>query len=370
MRAGLTPASVPTGGADAVPYEVDADLIHLVGDRLFQARGRVDVTHESLELYGDSLEFQQDIGWLTLFENARILSQDTVSGDTLDVRGDTITMDLPDDRIEEIEARGRARLLAEDVDMRGPKIRLVFEEEELERVFAVRPGVEGDPTPAIEGADRSDSSFNPAQPQALAEDFVLTGDSIEADLTGGELEQVVATGDARGVSTARDSLNTEATDELIRSDWIEGDTITATFQPVSADPGVPSQDGAEGSESRGREIDLLVARGQARSFYRSSPDSAAVGGATGPQDLELNYVIGDEVRLYMKDGEVERMEVDNPTGVYLQPRGRVAPTAAPAKPGDSIPGSPGPEDVPTGSSGTDRAPTADDNPPAANGGTP
>ena len=84
---------------------------------------------------------------------------------------------------------------------------------------------------------------------------------------------------------------------------------------------------------------MLVARGQARSFYRSAPDSAAVGGATGPQALELNYVIGDEVRLYMKDGEVERMEVDNPTGVYLQPRGPVAPTA-------------------------------DDNPPAANGGTP
>ena len=344
----------------AVPYEVDADLIHLVGDRLFQARGRVEITHESMQSYGDSLEFQQDIGWLTLFDNARILSQDTVSGDTLDVRGDTITMDVPDDQIEEIEARGRARLLAEDVDMRGPTIRLVFEEEELEQVFAVRRPVEEELTPAIDGTDPPASSSSPAQPQALAQSFVLTGDSIDADLTGGELERVVATGTARGVSTARDSLNTDTTDELIRSDWIEGDTITAFFQATSADPGDHATDGSEG-ERRNREIDLLVARGQARSFYRSAPDSAAASGATGPQALELNYVIGDEVRLYMKDGEVERMEVDDPTGVYLQPTRRVAPTAS----------SPDSAGAPPRSSGTGVPPPASGNgPPDGNGGSP
>ena len=345
----------------AEPYEVDADLIHLVGDRLFQARGRVVITHESLQSYGDSLEFQQDIGWLTLFENARFLSQDTVSGDTLDVRGDTITVHLPNDQIDEIEARGRARLLAEDVDMRGPTIRLAFEEEQLERVFAVRRAVEEDPSPVIGGADQLAGSANPAQPQAVAEDFVLTGDSIEADLPGGELERVVATGAARGVSTVRDSLNTDATDELIRSDWIEGDTITATFQPVSADPGDAPTDGPEGAAPRERQIDLLVARGRARSFYRSAPDSAAVGRATGPQALELNYVIGDEVRLFMKNGEVERMEVDNPTGVYLQPTRRVAPTTAPQEPGDVTPGSSGAGDAP---------PAGDDGPPGGNGDTP
>ena len=340
----------------AMPYEVDADLIHLVGDRLFQARGRVVITHEALLSYGDSLEFQQDIGWLTLFENARVLSQDTVSGDTLDVRGDTITMDVPDDQIAEVEARGRARLLAEDVDMRGPTIRLVFEEEELEQVFAVRRAVEEDPTPVIEGAEQPASSANPAQPQAVADDFLLTGDSVEADLPGGELERVVATGAARGVSTARDSLNTDATDELIRSDWIEGDTITATFQPVLADPSDPPKDGPGGAKPRERQIDLLVARGQARSFYRAAPDSVAAGGATGRQALELNYVIGDEVRLFMKDGEVERMEVDNPTGVYLQPTRRVAPTAAPPEPGGATPGSLGPDDAPAGIPGADGAP--------------
>ncbi len=347
----------------AAPYEVDADLIHLVGDRLFQARGRVQVTQEFLQSYGDSLEFQQDIGWLTLFENARILSQDTVSGDTMYVQGDTITMDVPGGQIEEIEARGRAQLLAEDVDMRGPTIRLVFVEEELKRVFAVRRAVEEDSTAVTAGTDPSAVSANPAQPQALAEDFVLTGDSIEADLPAGELERVVATGAARGVSTARDSLNTDAIDELIRTDWIEGDTIIATFQLVSPDPGDPPPDGPEGAEPRERQMDLLVARGEARSFYRSAPDSA--GAATGSDALNLNYVIGDEVRLFMKDGEIERMEVDNPTGIYLQPTRRAAPTTTPPESGGPVPGSTGADDgaVPGGN-----GPPSANGPPGGNGG--
>lgn len=311
---------------ETVPYEVDADLIHLVGDRLFQARGRVEITHETLQAYGDSLEFQQDIGLLTLFENARILSQDTVSGDTLDLRGDTITLDLPNDRIEEIEARGGARLLAEDIDMRGPIIRLFFEDEELERVFTFQRAGEEDlipVTPVNGGPDSPPPVVGVEQPRTVAEGFVLTGDSIRVDLSGGGLERVIATGSARGVSTARDSLNTDTTDELIRSDWIEGDTIIVTFHSVSADSGDAPTGGPEATEPTRRQIDLLVARGRARSFYRSAPESAGAG--PGPQALELNYVIGDEVRLFMKDGEVERMEVNNPTGVYLQPRRSPAP---------------------------------------------
>jgi len=353
---------LPQTSEGTTSYEVDADLIHLVGDRLFQARGRVQITQETLQSYGDSLEFQQDIGWLTLFGNARILSQDTVSGDTLDVRGDTITMNLPNDQIEEIEARGRAHLLADDVDMRGPVIRLVFEEEELKRVFAVRRVVEGDPPPVIAGDIQYSSSLNWAQPEALAEDFLLTGDSIEASLPGGELERVFAAGTARGVSSARDSLNTDATDEMFRYDWIEGDTIIATFSSALADPGDPDPDGSvsadsgdadpggsEGAEPREQQLDLLIALGldgQARTFYRESPDSVGAGaGATGGDLAELcpltfHYVIGDEVRLFMKDGEVDRMEVVNATGVRLQPNGCAPPVPPPTDPPAGPPNGP------------------------------
>ncbi len=366
-------ASRAENSEDSMPFEIDADLIHLVGDRLLQARGRVEIRRGTLQSYGDSLEFQQDIGWLTLFGNARILSQDTVSGDTLDVRGDTITMYLPDDRIDEIEARGRAQLFADDVDMRGPVIRLVFEEEELERVFALRRVVEEVVTPLNGGDDGGDdsgdaeyaASANPVQPQALAEDFLLTGDSIEAHLPGGELERVYAAGTARGVSTGRDSLNTSDTDELIRSDWIEGDTIIATFRSASADPGDPSPGELEVVEPRERQLDLLIARGQARTFYRTTPESVRAG---EPQALDLHYVVGDEVRLFMKDGEVDRMEVDNPTGAYLQPTNRSAPAPGIPEPGTGTPRSPGADDQPPE---VDNGPPAgDDGPPAGDNGPP
>lgn len=355
-------ASRPANVEGAVPYEVDADMIHFVGDRLVQARGRVEVRHESLQSYGDSLEFLQDIGSVTLFKNARILSRDTVSGETLDVRGDTITMNVPNDQMDEIEARGRARLLVGEVDMQGPVIRLVFEEEELKSVFAVRRTVEEDGPPVLGGPDAFASSAEPAQPRAVAEDFLLTGDSIEAVVSAGELERVVATGAARSVLTARDSLNSDATEELFQFDWIEGDTITATFRPLLAESGEPGSDGLEVAEEGGRQLDLLVARGQARSFYRSVPEAAVAGGGAGPPAFELNYVLGDEIRLFMRDGEIDRMEVDNPDGVYLQPRPSLDPMTEPPEPDAGAPrGSPGEDDQP---------PAVDNGQPGGKGGVP
>jgi lipopolysaccharide export system protein LptA len=349
----------PEISENTAPYEVDADLIHLAGN-LFQARGRVEVRRETLQSYADSLEFQQDMGWLTLFRNARILSQDTVSGDTLDVRGDTITMNLPDDQIDEIEARGRAQLLGNAIEMRAPVIRLAFVEEELERVFAVQRGVEEVLTPVIGGDEEFASSAEQAQPVAFAEEFRLTGDSIEAYLPEGELERVFTAGTALGVSSARDSLNTSATDEMFRNDWISGDTIIATFSPVSADPGGPGPRGVEVTEPRERQLDLLIARGlggQAKTFYRVAPDSVGAGPAAGapePPQLDLHYVTGDEVRLFMKDGEVDRMEVDNPTGVVLRPTSQPVPPAAAPEPGGGTPPPPGADDGP---------PTAGNGPP-------
>jgi len=372
----------PDSVGEPAPYEIDAELIRFVGDRLVQARGRVEVRNKSMQSYGDSLEFLQDIGSLTLFRNARLLSPDSASGDTLDVRGDTITLSLPDNQIDQIEARGRSRLLAGDVDMRGPVIRLLFEGEELERVFAVRRSDEEIPIP-VTPEDTVAALANPAQPQAVAEDFLLTGDSIEAEVSGGALERVVATGTARGVSTARDSLNTEAMEEILRYDWMEGHTIIATFGPEEQEPAdsgsgaseptaEPSRDHVEAAEPEPGQLHLLVARGEARSFYRSPPDSVATEAGEGPQCLDLNYVIGDEIRLFMKEGEIERMEVDNPTGVYMQPNCPSAPAgelqADPGAEPSAVPPGPDGGPPPARPGASDQPPTVSLEPTGKNGG--
>ncbi len=340
------PVEPPPPPGPPQPFDVDADLIRLVGDRLFQARGRVEIRQDSLRSYGDSMQYQQDLGVLTLYRNARILSPDPESGDTLDLTGDTIDMRLPSNRIDELEARGRAHLLRGAVDMKGPILRIFFVQESLDRIVSVvgEPPQEEAPEPQLPAEEPADSSDivieDPfARPQATAEDFFLTGDSVEVKAPGGELESIFASGNARGISSAQDWLNAEDVPELTRQDWIEGQTITATFVTAEQDStGSPSAPEAE--DERHYRLDMLVAQGEARSFYRSLQTSTAEPGE-GQRPVELNYVLGDEIRLFMKDGQVDRMEVDNATGAYFQPQ--PSPTAPV---GDTVP--PPPPDTTSG----------------------
>ena len=306
------------------PFDIDADLIHLVSDHLLEARGRVQITRNALFSYGDSMAFQQDIGTLTLYRNARIISPDEAAGDTLDLRADTITMVLQNNVVDEMKAVGEARLLAEQVNIRGPTIRLLFAGDVLERIVSV-----GMPPPdSIADRESPSEDSIEIQPEALADDLVLTGDSIEIRSPGGEVETVSAIGMARGVSSARDSINTEDTPELIRRDWIEGHTIIATFGPSSRNSGRPPE-GPGGEAESGREhvLEKLVAQGGARSFYRSAPGQPSETREQEPGPLELNYVLGDEIRLFMLEGEVSRMEVDQARGAFFQPD--LAPTRPP-----------------------------------------
>jgi hypothetical protein len=195
-------------------------------------------------------------------------------------------------------------------------------------------------------------------PRAEAEDFVLTGDSLDVEAPGGSLERVVSAGRARGESTSRDSLNSAATPPALRTDWIEGDTIVAEFAPVFARAdSVPS-------DEDGLTLRRLTASGSAKSLYRLEPERAPVdsvaadsaaaesdsvtvtvdslavapdsvtapadslavspAAASTPEDvkepLPLHFVAGDRIIITMRQGEIEKMEVEGQTrGLYLQP---------------------------------------------------
>ncbi|RMH17849.1 MAG: hypothetical protein D6701_07035, partial [Gemmatimonadetes bacterium] len=324
-----------------VPYEVTAGWIRLVGDRLLQARTRVEIERETLQAFGDSTAFDQQRGELWLFHGARVLDQ---ADDTLDVRGDSIRMRAPGDVLETLDAFGRARLRSAELDLQAPRVTLLFRDDEVVRLIAVRPVGEAGGAPTDGAA--ADSADVPPQPVGRAEAFELRGDSIDADAPGGSLERVVAVGRAVGESTARDSLNTPTTPEIVRRDWVRGDTVIVTFlppdsaggtkpadaapTPAGAAPGDAGADTAGEGRSQAR-IESLWAKGNARSLYRTQPRDT-VGLAPGM--LDVNHVEGDEIRLFMKDGEVERMEVENAVGIYLQPVRRrvVPPDSARARP--------------------------------------
>ncbi len=162
------------------------------------------------------------------------------------------------------------------------------------------PGAAGAP-PATSGeTGDSAAALPPARPRAVAETFELEGDSIDVLAPNEQLERVVAVGSARGESLARDSLNTEDTPEIARSDWVSGDTIIATFRPVAADTTAEAATGPEaGQPAGGYQLDQLEARGDAASLYRMTPSGGdgAEGeeGTAGEDEEDAGEGEGEEV---------------------------------------------------------------------------
>ncbi|GMR13272.1 MAG: hypothetical protein BMS9Abin29_1477 [Gemmatimonadota bacterium] len=321
----------------SVPLEIVGDLIYMEGESLLRARGRVAIERGALQAYGDSTEFDQADGRLLLFRSARILQ------DSLDVRGDTIEVLMPGDAVEELESRGNGRLRSGGVFIDGKVLRVLFEEDQPNRVIALRrptpvvevaePG-EVDSTAVAESAGRGTIEVGrvldprdeqePEVPDSLppaelrSEGFSVTADSIDVNLPAGELKRVFASGTARAISSTRDSLNSPGMPEELRSDWLAADTVIATFLSPDKSESEAEPDGRRG-EYR---LDTLLGRVSAKTFYRITPrDTVGIrADEDGRRPLELNYTLGDEIKIFLNaDAEVDSMNVENPKGAYFQP---------------------------------------------------
>jgi lipopolysaccharide export system protein LptA len=235
----VSPQTPPPARSDR-PYEVDATRFSIAGDRFFRAMGDVVIRRDSLEAVGDSLEFDQQIGDVMLLGNAGI------EEDAYELTGAALSLGEDDAQTTEVRAIGEALLVSEQVDVSAHEIRIYLADGTLHRMVAVKEPPDtsaADPReesaapaagPAGTEEEGEDVAALPPRPRAIAEDFVLEGDSLEVVAPNEILEQVVAVGSARGESLSRDSLNTEDTPEVARRDWMEGRTIVAYFKPVSA----------------------------------------------------------------------------------------------------------------------------------------
>ncbi len=338
----------PAEPAPRTPYEIEARRIFLEGDGYFLATGAVTIRRDSLNARADSVEYEEGLGALLLDGEAWVKTSST------ELTARSIQLEIPQDEIREALAREEAVLVGENLRLLAPVIRLYFAEGALQRLVAV-----GDP--ALDSLSEDELLQRPPHPQAqalglgrfplrpyaVAEEYLLTADSIEVALPGDILEELWAVGEARGESMARDSLFTAAAPALFQRDWMEGDTIIAAFAPVPdslpvseeeaappppvrrPDPDStrvpPDRDpltegaggsGGDSSDSSYR-LERLMARGSAKSFYRmEATDSAAV--AEGKP--ALHYVVGEEITIFMVEGEVDRMEVKGKTeGIHLEP---------------------------------------------------
>jgi hypothetical protein len=323
---------------ETAPYEVDADRIEIAGAAGLDASGNVRITRDSLDAYADRSIFDQEGGTLLLLGRARLIDRGTT------FEGDTIDLILPEDVIREIIARRRAVLNNEDLDVRAPSIHILMTDGRMDRLVAIADtgSTEGRPDP-LSGAAQppaTEASLllaeHPARPVVRAEDFLIISDSVDVLLPGEVLQSLTAVGNAHAESTARDSLNTAATPDVIRRDWIDGQTIVATFTSVPA----------EGADSTAREyrLEQLVSTGSAQSLYRMAASDSAAAEFQGEHRPAVDYVVGDTIVLTLQEGAIRRVEVANQVrGWHFEPidrGGRAPPQEAPTE--QDLP--PGPAD--------------------------
>ena len=302
------------------PYDIFADEIVIVGERRVRANGQVEIRRGSMQAHGDSLEFDRIQDRLHLLGNARIEQEGN------ELTGRTITMLLTAGEIREATAREDAllMLMGERLRMTAPEIAVHFEGGSINRLMA-RSGAarggdeeeereeEGRGIDETAGTDEPEGNELPAQPEAISEDFLLRGDFMDILVRDEQPERLVASGNARGEWLGRDSLNREDTPEFARRDWLEGDTIIATFRPPEP---TESEDVAEARTT----LDQLISIGKARVLYREAPEDTVGAAPSEPRPLEIHYMRGERITLSMVDGEVDLMKIEGGmSGVSLQP---------------------------------------------------
>lgn len=310
------------------PYEIDADQFVLEGSRYFRAAGNVIVERDSLLAEGDSLDYDQEVGAMSIFGDAR------VEGQSYELTASTISVTPTSGLREELLARGDARLSGQDVDMVAPAIRMFLESGQVNRLVAIGeiPPLPGEPRivdteglsagdaarvlalaeQAVAEADSAaaDSLFRPS---VSADQFSLIGDSIDVLSPGQVLDLVTAVGAARAEGLADDTLEASGLPEIARRDWMEGDTVIADFstgEPADSSRNAPA-DSAQDTQADSAQItqndaseapepdassevpdsvqrsrlETITAVGTARSLYRMiDPDTAQAGADTVPAD--------------------------------------------------------------------------------------
>ena len=385
------------GGADGAvaepvtPFEVYGSQLRFEGERVLLADGNVEATRDSLRATSESLSFLRDSGTLTLTGEARVESPEAT------FEGDVVDLALPDDQLRSITLRGAGRLVSEDLQVRGDEIRIdVVEGGDIEHLVAVDrgeaedsgavppvtppgfppapvavPGAVGAPAVPGAGAVPEAGAAPPeSRPVGIARDFEIVADSLDVVAPGGTLQTLRAVGKARGVSRPETEdggpAPTEPTDptiaaaltdhgidpSILEDDWIEGDTIVATFAPLAA--AAPSPAG-QASEARDYALEELVAIGNGRSIYRYPPEATAPDGTPLPRPdrrrWTINYVVADRITLTLVDGRVDGAEAEGSVvGGYLDPIPEVSAEAVGADaPVDALPAAPdAPADPPGG----------------------
>jgi lipopolysaccharide export system protein LptA len=304
-KAVLPPRPREDAPPDSLPYEITANRIVVRGEERLEASGNVEILRGDLDARANDVLYLGDTGQLRLTGSA------SLDVETYMLTGGLILVTMVDDEIQEVVARQNAQLTG-DFTLDGGMIEIQMRDGVLDRVTAGPDGQAG-ARQRPQAAQPDSAAAAPRQASAIADEYTITGERVIIEVDGDRLESLDARGAARVVSTAADSINAADTPEIARRDWIEGETILATFtipDTLAADSsGAAMPDSAAAGKPR---LEMLFARVNARALVRmpaADTTNASDPACDVPGRFAVHYVIGDSITIRLAEGTVEDMEV-------------------------------------------------------------
>lgn len=254
------------------PFRIVADRVRFLGDDKVWMGGTSQVTRSDFAASADSIRMDTGAG----NDGTLVGGSPVVRGmgkDPFELWGTRIDLVLRDRRLEFVTARGKGRAETRDVNLVADTIGLDIERDTVVQTLAW-----------------GDSS----RPEAVSADYVVRADSLAVDTPGQRLRELRGFGRAY-VESVTDSLTGE-------KNWLEGDTVTARFEPAADD-------------STRTVLRVVEARGQARSYYQIH-DAAKPGAPPS-----IDYARGDRIVVtFRADDSVDRVDVvGRADGVHLEP---------------------------------------------------
>jgi len=285
QRPTLTLVSRDSTTRSGEPYTVVADRVRTRGQDLMWGGGRVTVDRSDLHGRSDSLQLDTGkAGTGALIGHAELRRQ---AQDSFALSGKRIDLELVKKELSALTGRDSAVLTSKDLDLHADAIRLRLEAKKVVQTLAWGSKV---------------------QPQALADEYQVKGDSLAVDTPGEALKELRAFGKA-WVGFKPDSAQGER-------DWLAGDKVTAEFTQTTS-----------GGKKKSA-LSRLEARESAKSFYR-------ISNAPGSPPT-LNYSRADRIILTMQPGDslkVERVDmIGRVDGIQAQPQAAKPDSTKPKRP--------------------------------------
>jgi hypothetical protein len=313
-------------GTVPAPYQIEANRLRFAGESRFWGDGRVIISRETLTARADSLDFERSEGLLTLRVDAE-LDRDEVSA-----RGQILLVTLENNRFRSLIAREDAEIRTDEFSFKGAEVRVQLGPgERLERLSS-ESGLDpltGEPllaTLVAEGLDLEGRRIEIEDAEDGTRVLRAFG-SARAEAVGGGFGSQAST---RGIGdVVPDSIDLSAaadsTNPIPDRDWIEGEEIVATFEPVpEGSTGTELQGGDEGSAFR---LVRLEAKGNARALYRGAEERAPQPAdgvepvRLGDDQRPISYILADLIILNLEGGELRTLEAEgNVIGGQLEPR--------------------------------------------------